>query len=290
MTCIVNELIRNCLELITLSITHGTEVKLNGNRHIIDYSIYNLEINNMSEPVIKWDDNGKTGRKIDTYSNTMIYTPQYGFRKYLEMLVNILAWDPKNFQQNKLVVQTRDNPLNRIYPGGRINRLYVKREEIRSRTLMEFRNYLDQTPEAPICSDFEFLARLSLKRVWNNECSMCLEDEHMGQTCGCGLTEIVIFRPCGHSMCLKPCFNQFMTAKGQPLARKTFTCAEGTYMLSGNDADLTTNFSCPVCRTTVTHTFNSSDCGVDDTFDNFFDSLIFNLRSEFDLWYTLAKV
>ena len=35
----------------------------------------------------------------------------------------------------------------------------------------------------------------------------------MGTTCGCGHTEITVFRPCGHSVCSNPCFIEMMRDK-----------------------------------------------------------------------------
>lgn len=64
-------------------------------------------------------------------------------------------------------------------------------------------------------SDFQFLCHLTMKRDWKSECAICLTDKIMGTTCTCGHTEIAVFRPCGHSMCASPCFEEFMVSKEQ---------------------------------------------------------------------------
>ena len=96
-------------------------------------------------------------------------------------------------------------------------------------------------------------------RNWRNGCVICLEDEMMGTTCSCGHTEIVMFRPCGHSICISPCFQQWMATKDIGLEQETFKSEGKTYDVVGsmntNLALTKENISCPTCRAKLSSTF-----------------------------------
>lgn len=108
--------------------------------------------------------------------------------------------------------------------------------------------------------DFVFLLRLGQKRNWRAGCAICLTDEMMGTTCGCGHTEIAIFKPCGHSMCVNPCFEKFMKSFNLELPTATFESGgKKFYIPSKKDITKCNGFSCPLCRTIVTQTFRAED-------------------------------
>jgi hypothetical protein len=98
--------------------------------------------------------------------------------------------------------------------------------------------------------DAAFVASISKKRDWNHECCICLETEHMGHTCGCGYKEIVMFRPCGHSVCKRDCYWRVTNAEKKPRMMKTESGNE-LYVVGDCVADAS-GFQCPMCRTTVT--------------------------------------
>ena len=118
------------------------------------------------------------------------------------------------------------------------------------------------TELSPDDSNAIFLAKLGKKRNWKHSCCVCLEDEIMGTTCKCGHTEIAIFRPCGHSLCVSPCFRGFVKDQIQ-LERRRIKCGDKEIMILNDNAveiDLNdTNFSCPLCRVTVTSTFRAEN-------------------------------
>ena len=115
--------------------------------------------------------------------------------------------------------------------------------------------------ESPV-SDGLFLATVGAKRNWKSGCVICLSDKMMGTTCGCGHTEIVMFRPCGHSICIEPCFKKMMGRLNIPLGRRTVTYGDQTFFI-GNEADVNLKFDtgdrkrfmCPTCRSPVQSTF-----------------------------------
>lgn len=76
-------------------------------------------------------------------------------------------------------------------------------------------------------SDFAFLMSLNLRgRNWRAGCAICLTDKIMGTICGRGHTEIVVFRPCGHSVCARPCFGQIMDMHNLSLGPRIIKCGD----------------------------------------------------------------
>lgn len=91
-------------------------------------------------------------------------------------------------------------------------------------------------------SDCLFLALHGTQRNYRNGCAICLRDDIMGTTCGCGHIEIVVFRPCGHSVCARPCFEDFT---------------------KHNNITNGCNFDCPICRQRVQKTFRAENVKID---------------------------
>lgn len=117
-------------------------------------------------------------------------------------------------------------------------------------------------------SDFVFLGSLTKARNWKSGCAVCLSDEMMGTTCRCGHTEIVVFRPCGHTVCALPCFAQFMESSGFSVDDLPPRCVRiGTAVMKrvgtvNFDLDWSqVQLACPVCRTKIQETFQAEEVG-----------------------------
>lgn len=91
-------------------------------------------------------------------------------------------------------------------------------------------------------SNFTFLFKLSYRRNWKSGCPICLSHKMRGSSCICGHSEIAVFRPCGHSMCIEPCFLEFQ----EHIGSKCFV-------------DEARGFKCPMCRTVVKKTFRGEE-------------------------------
>lgn len=110
----------------------------------------------------------------------------------------------------------------------------------------------------PGLTDFEFL--YEHPRDWRTDCAICLTDE---------ITQIAVFRPCGHSVCMQPCFAEFAETQGSPLGPKIVEgrTPDGQLMRfqvgSMKDPSTCKDFACPVCRTCVTHVFQAEETRAD---------------------------
>lgn len=121
-------------------------------------------------------------------------------------------------------------------------------------------------------SNFLYLLGLGVRRNWRNECSICLKD-NVGSQQKHGYCEVVIFRSCGHSFCLNPCF-QDIIAVG-----KEVDYMEGVsdIMNFGNDKII-----CPLCRRICNYIFRTEcvELGFMDFPDNFLDSIFYKLKAK----------
>lgn len=117
-------------------------------------------------------------------------------------------------------------------------------------------------------SDTEFLFLLGKKRNWKSGCAICLVDDIKGTTCGCGHTEIVVFRPCGHCMCGRPCFIEYINSKNIELKKKTFKFGNQTFYIEEPDYKYDNlNISCPICNGNISSTFQTENVPFNDLFD-----------------------
>ena len=153
--------------------------------------------------------------------------------------------DPKSLSQNaQLCTLDRNHPANQLrhnlniqvalYVEDELNHLFFDEEWYE---LMYHKKYNDPM------EDSLFLAKLGYdgKDYRNDACTICLE-EKKGLACGCGHTQTVMFQPCGHSICLFPCFKKLM---------ETYNVTVNTK----EDAVGIHGFPCILCRTTVNRTF-----------------------------------
>ncbi len=112
----------------------------------------------------------------------------------------------------------------------------------------------------PALDDFSFLATLGSKRNWKSGCAVCLTDKIMGTTCGCGHTEIAVFRPCGHTICASPCFVEFMRSRKIELPDASLNAGGVMFTIRGKkDISGCKGFTCPLCRAVVMSTFRAED-------------------------------
>lgn len=113
--------------------------------------------------------------------------------------------------------------------------------------------------------NFTFLYLLNKSRDWKSECVVCLGE--IGKTdCCCDHKETVIMRPCGHSMCQRPCFNNYMVSKDIPITPMKIV-HHGQQYLRPHVMDISkcTGFPCPTCRTDVVSCFRAEDISIEDT-------------------------
>jgi hypothetical protein len=96
-------------------------------------------------------------------------------------------------------------------------------------------------------SDFEYIIRLGLQRNYRDQCPICLTENFRGTECSCGHTEIIVFRPCGHSMCGEPCLEQFANSNGLVFGRAH---VDDYYIGEYKKLNIE-GFSCPYCRQNV---------------------------------------
>ena len=115
--------------------------------------------------------------------------------------------------------------------------------------------------------NLEFLIELTCikQRSWRQGCVICLSDEMTGTTCGCGHTEIVVFRPCEHSICINSCFENWMKTLDIQLEPKTIEI-QGQIFVVGSQKNtnldlsgLDQNVKCPTCRSKIEKTFRAED-------------------------------
>lgn len=231
---------------------------------------------------IEWNENGQTGYK--TYapnSKVLVYRPKYAFEQHLKWLLNVAIQNPGNFQKGVIDGSDRNSPL--FFAQSDDVKHYISFRNgntIKTQVVEQYKEYLNTHLKTN--TNFDFLSRLSAKRNWCHECPVCLNDDHMGQTCDCGHQEIVIFKPCGHTMCIKPCFMEF---SGLPSRTKRVMIGGNEhYLFCKPNVNLSVCFECPVCRTTVTETFASSDVFCEGV-DEFVNILFWKFTEELDLWH-----
>ena len=152
---------------------------------------------------------------------------------------------------------------------------YTDIKQIKAKIVNAVKEYIKQNVDTRL----SFVAKVSKNRDWKSACFICLEEgENMGKTCSCGHCETVMFQPCEHTMCLKPCFVQFMEMQGfiDKLKQKTMMIDGQSYYLNNSiDVDINVNFLCPYCKQTVEHTFCvETDVKMDDIDKEFFEKIL----------------
>lgn len=215
---------------------------------------------------IAWE-NANTGMETSFYgSQTRVYTRTYAIKEACCGYIRQLVAKPKNLQNQKYDA----------YKEYSFAPLPSARPRFTSKDMLEIRCIMDkhvprllvQHGKSQLSNDldnFTFLLTLGLKRNWKSECVICLSEDMMGTTCGCGHTEIVVFRPCGHSICVSPCFNEYIKNKGVQLKEEEMQIGGQTFIvgqkLGINDCK---NFKCPTCNVNVEKCFRAEDVYTSD--------------------------
>ena len=224
-----------------------------------------------------------TVTKYGSTSGSLCYSHDYGkYRAYQDCcwkiilnskifysLVNGLQYD------RKILRQIVNNQTQLIEP----QLLYTDRhvfvnEKIIGNVIDSLKKYYELCNTGTIVTKLSLVARIGGKRDWRSTCFYCLEDENMGQTCKCGYHQTIMFDPCGHTMCLDPCFINFISLSG--------ICDEFGYgpvrMLNNvpcrtvKNTDAKMNFTCPCCKNMVNGVF----CVEKDVFFEESDKKIFD--------------
>lgn len=257
-----------------MSTTAIDEKKDSSTHESIQYiGLFGKSINN-----VEWE-NKNIGHVTTQFSRTICYSITYAIelaiRGYIERLIN----NPIKFQDGKLdyvtypfdplgLTVTERNTIGRLVTRPLFYKKVKKNisEIVPSVLKLSLKKY---NIDSDSISDFIFLALLSLKRNWKSGCAICLTDEIMGTTCTCGHTEIAVFRPCGHSLCAKPCFENFLKSKGVSLDIERTVVDNIEYTIpTQKNINIETNFDCPLCRKKVKSVFRAEDV---HNADNLFD-------------------
>ena len=181
-------------------------------------------------PRVEWADDG-TGYEIYEHGGrSLVYRRDIGIQSTIHTMANQIVSDPMAWKLYLEKDGAEPPSLNQRYTADGLRRIHPKLSWFELGTLnkglaFELRKYvpeamkkhyqsggLGKTPE----DDYGFLLDLGAKRNWKSGCAICLTDKITGTTCGCGHTEIAVFRPCGHTICANPCFEEFMKSKGAP--------------------------------------------------------------------------
>lgn len=211
---------------------------------------------------VKWDDETKqTGMLIsESGSQTRIYSPQRAisetvYEELRDLIMTPIEWKAKSTR--------RDQAVRRIYPtdlayafGPRI----IESAKKHASALLDEALTKVELKDMSV-PDAIFLAKLGKTRNWRSGCVICLTEDIMGTTCGCGHTEIVVFRPCGHAICVRPCFAQWTNHAGVNVDRKTITWNGVTFYV-GQELDVNLNhpnLQCPTCRSPIERTFRAEE-------------------------------
>lgn len=132
------------------------------------------------------------------------------------------------------------------------------------KAITNFKSNIQDVPISKHDSDFLFLAKTNMKRKFNQDCVMCHTDKIMGTTCTCGHTETAVFRPCGHAICARPCFKDWMEFKKKSLAPKLLKSKDGTQFVVRDEHNIEMKLSkgeleCPTCRTGIESVFQAEE-------------------------------
>lgn len=115
----------------------------------------------------------------------------------------------------------------------------------------------------PSISDYSFLSIMGTQKQWKHECPICWRDLHRFRH------GIIMFRPCGHVVCVK-CFKQWF------MRYSDHTIASGCLNILGHSTyinlssiykpdSLDLSIQCPSCRTCIDRVFRTEYATMSDT-------------------------
>lgn len=217
---------------------------------------------------IIWDGDGQSGMPKSGGSRVYklagyIKSHVYGSLQLLANKPDILTGD--NYKDTPLM---RYPSMFNIWPKSDFGH-YRLRDIIQKAVFDNLNEYISnidnitaKDSKAPM-DNFTFLSKIALKRNWKKECCVCLVEDIMGTTCGCGHTEIVVFRPCSHAICINPCFIKW-TKSVLDLKPKELVTNDGQRFIMPTVAEVDLNLrgkniTCPMCRTVIDETFRAED-------------------------------
>jgi len=237
-----------------------------------------------SNSSLTWHSNNQTGDETIDQMTMTVFRPRYGLNLYLVYLLKQMVLHPIIFQDpNYLSILSAVQPttLSNIRPVKWGTQIKTNLDTIRSSIMTKFKQYLSTRYLTSITSDFEFLAHKSLSTQWNDKCAGCSKQPAGLMCCpvklsngtttrGCNSTGLVMFRPCGHTVCADTCFRTLFRVVST-------TRAVGLFDMTSNVADhqakLVMSLDCPVCHQTVVRPFIIDNTGLDPEMDNWIETL-----------------
>jgi hypothetical protein len=223
---------------------------------------------------VTWENEHEGMMKITYSSGGVRTTTAYSLQRAVENLCYTAAIrlinSPLELQKEEplsTVGRQAFSPLQCVYPeipfpkSHEIHKKIEKLGTFLKKELLEFGR--KETDE----NDLEFLFHLGLKRNWKRECAICLVDDIMGTTCGCGHTEITVFRPCGHSVCTNPCAQEIMKSNNIETRERRIETTEGSTMIIVGTTDVSNirNIKCHLCRANITSAFQAQDLMINES-------------------------
>lgn len=236
----------------------------------------------VQDPKIKgliWNDERReTGKLYDDFGGcTTVTNRRIGFRNAIRNAIRYVIQDLYSIL--KLEESERDEYIKRFaqkyIPFGYLNDISRIRPSIYEYCRTKVRDMMvkyvidsvlkfvgDESVQSSEVSDSDFLAYLQKNRNYKEECAICLTDKIIGTTCGCGHTEIVVFRPCGHSLCCSPCFYDLCKANGIVLEHDRIY-SDHTI----RDIYTSCDFKCHMCQQNVERCFRAERIFIGDNWN-----------------------
>lgn len=218
--------------------------------------------NEFKEDEIKWDKDGLTGIPMKNHSRR-VYKLLGFIQSYVYCTLGNLKSNPEIISNKSynMIRSTGDRTgpyLSDIWPKSYLDEKDLIKH-IRRVTFKEFNKYILEDPDSKM-DNFTFLIRLAFKRNWRKNCAICHVDNIKGNKCSCECLDIVVLRPCGHSICLKPCFENWaknnLEFKPRVYSGNGFTLVDQTAF--NVDLDLRDKkLKCPACQVLIEETFQT---------------------------------
>jgi hypothetical protein len=206
---------------------------------------------------VSWQDNLESGWWTRDGGGHRIYSPKGFIKEKIALYaLNLLSY-PGVAHEHRDHLQNVFDPLtNRRKEYFRV----ILWPRVKDLVHQEIYAYLKCAAEKHEMKEhpFWFLLKLGLQgRNWKSGCVVC------STTRRCGHTEIGVFTPCGHSMCAKPCLEQFLHSQGVQCQLQEWKTDDGTILISHGKLNINLEFPvekqfpCPSCRTLVESCFRA---------------------------------
>ncbi len=238
-----------------------------------------VRLDSRPEPVdLVWTNEEKTVGRAKNRSGMEV--PIFGRKRWLEWAVKEVLSNMAGVplcEENPMPTPCRlgsfspmAHPTYSYHDVDRI--LQVFRKHLPSLVLSFIDRASPSSSPSIVSDDFLFLMNLGRTRKWKQDCAICLSEKIVGTTCGCGHTEIVVMRPCGHSLCANPCYHDLSASGGHEAEGGVAEYGEEKYhildvtkgTLKRKLAPPPSNMSCPMCRSSVKTVFRAEEVTVND--------------------------